>query len=547
MNISAVIKNIRNIMRQDKGINGDAQRIEQLGWMLFLKIFDAKDQELEVLDDTGNYVSPIPENLKWNNWAEDDEGITGEPLIKFIDQDLFQTLSQLTGDGKRYAIIRDVFAGNNNYMKSGQLFRQVVNELNKINFDATKDKQVFGQVYETILQELQNAGKSGEFYTPRALTEFIADRIKPQIGEKILDPASGTGGFLTACIDYMRKSGVDTIEERHQLQNNIKGMELKPLPHMLAVTNLILHDIEAPEIIYEDALLNIKNINKNTRVDAIVANPPFGGNVDDETAKTYPVKYQTKESADLFLVMMVDYLKKNGRAGIVLPDGSLTGDGVKARIREKLLQECRLHTIIRLPNSVFKPYAQVATNLLFFEKIKKPSDESADFATKEIWYYQHNLPKTQKSYSKTRPIKVEEFEPIKKWWVNREENELAWKVDFTKVLENAKTKAKPHFENSEKALKEASKLKRKIAEDKKKEKDVSKLETKLQEAETKAKIQKQTAESIYYSAFELDIKNPFVEAQENLDPKELLTKLNSLDKEITNLQTDLINELQNAI
>lgn len=547
MNISAVIKNIRNIMRQDKGINGDAQRIEQLGWMLFLKIFDAKDQELEILDDTGDYVSPIPENLKWRNWAEDDEGITGEELIKFIDQDLFQTLSQIAGDSKRHAIIRDVFAGNNNYMKSGQLFRQVVNELNKINFDATKDKQVFGQVYETILKELQNAGKSGEFYTPRALTEFIADRIKPQFGEKILDPASGTGGFLTACIDYMRKSGVDTIEKRHQLQNNIKGMELKPLPHMLAVTNLILHDIEAPDIIYEDALLNIKNINKNTRVDVIVANPPFGGNVDDETAKTYPIKYQTKESADLFLVMMVDFLKKNGRAGIVLPDGSLTGDGVKARIREKLLQECRLHTIIRLPNSVFKPYAQVATNLLFFEKIKNPSDENNDFATKEIWYYQHNLPKGTKSYNKTKPIKVEEFEPIKTWWNNREENELAWKVDFTKVLEDAKAKAKPHFENAEKAIKEASKIKRKIADDKKKEKGVSKLETKLQEAETKAKIEKQTAESIYYSAFELDIKNPFVEKQENLDPKELLTKLNSLDKEITNLQTDLINELQNAI
>ena len=561
MNISAVIKNIRNIMRQDKGINGDAQRIEQLGWMLFLKIFDAKDQELEVLDDTGDYVSPVPENLKWRNWAEDDEGSTGDELIKFIDQDLFQTLSQLTGDGKRHAIIRDVFAGNNNYMKSGQLFRQVVNELNKINFDATKDKQIFGQVYETILQELQNAGKSGEFYTPRALTEFIADRIKPQIGEKILDPASGTGGFLTACIEYMRKSGVDTIEERHKLQNNIKGMELKPLPHLLAVTNLILHDIEAPEIIYEDALLNIKNINKKTRVDAIVANPPFGGNVDDETAKTYPVKYQTKESADLFLVMMVDYLKKNGRAGIVLPDGSLTGDGVKARIREKLLQECRLHTIIRLPNSVFKPYAQVSTNLLFFEKIKNPSDESSDFATKEIWYYQHNLPKTQKSYNKTKPIKVEEFEPIKKWWDNRKESELAWKVDFTKVLEDAKTKAKPHFENSEKAIKEASKIKRKIADNKSKlKKDflnfkdlgslklkIAKLEKQQSEAETKAKIEKQTAESIYYSAFELDIKNPFIEAQENLDPKVLLNKLNTLDAEITNLQNDLINELQNAI
>ena len=216
--------------------------------MLFLKIFDAKDEELEDLDETGAYVSPIPENLKWRNWAENDEGITGDELIKFIDSELFRTLAELPGDGKRYAIIRDVFSGNNNYMKSGQLFRQVVNELNKIDFNTSKDKQVFGQVYESILQELQNAGKSGEFYTPRALTEFIADRVKPQIGEKILDPACGTGGFLTACIDYMRNAGVDILEKRTELQNSIKGMELKPLPYVLAVTNLILHDIEEPDL-----------------------------------------------------------------------------------------------------------------------------------------------------------------------------------------------------------------------------------------------------------------------------------------------------------
>ena len=286
--------------------------------------------------------------------------------------------------------------------------------------------------------------------------------------------------------------------------------------------------------------------------------------MDEETAKTYPVKYQTKESADLFLVMMTEFLKKNGRAGIVLPDGSLTGDGVKARIREKLLQDCRLHTIIRLPNSVFKPYAQVATNLLFFEKMKNPGDENTEFATKEIWYYQHNLPEGAKSYNKTAPIKVEEFEPIKQWWDNRVENELAWRVDFTKVLEDAKAKAKPHYDNADKATAEAQKIKQQIANEKGKLKDegkngnsdkekeklqkkIAKLETAQAEAETKARIEKQTAESIYYSAFELDIKNPHQAEEESHDPEHLLKKLNKVESEMQALQNELINELANAI
>ena len=256
MNVSAVVKSVRNIMRQDRGVNGDAQRLEQMGWMLFLKILDAKDEDMEDTDETGRYVSPIPADYQWRNWAANDEGMTGEELIEFIDRDLFPALSSLSHPtDQRAKLIRDVFSGNNNYMKSGQLFRQVVNELNKIDFHASDDRHVFGDVYESILKELQSAGSSGEFYTPRAVTDFMTQITDPKLGEKVLDPACGTGGFLTAAIEHIRRGGVNNLAQRATLQNTVHGFELKPLPHMLAVTNLILHDIEVPDIAYDDALL----------------------------------------------------------------------------------------------------------------------------------------------------------------------------------------------------------------------------------------------------------------------------------------------------
>jgi len=409
-------------MRQDKGLNGDAQRIEQLGWMIFLKIFDAKDEEMEFLDD-GEYVSPVPLDLQWRNWASDDEGITGEVLLNFIDNELFPKLKALPSTKKRALLIREVFEGNNNYMKSGTYLRQVINKLNEIDFGKDSDKHLFGEIYETILKELQSAGNSGEFYTPRAITEFVTTMVNPQLGDKVLDIACGTGGFLTNAIEHVRKTNeIDTLEKRETLQSSIRGIELKPLPHMLALTNLILHDIEVPDIIYDDALSKeYSSIKERDRVECILANPPFGGNVGEGMETNFPAKYRTKESADLFLVLMIQYLKNQGRAGIVLPDGSLTGDGVKARIREKLLTDCNLHTIVRLPNSVFQPYASVATNLLFFTKGE---------ATKKIWYYEHKLPTGQKSYSKTKPIKVSEFDALKKWWVDRKESEVAWQIDI---------------------------------------------------------------------------------------------------------------------
>ncbi|NKQ38708.1 MAG: N-6 DNA methylase [Methanosarcinales archaeon] len=427
-NLKGILDSIRKIMWTDTGLNGDAQRIEQLGWMLFFKIFSDKDKELEILSD--DYISPIPEELHWDAWAGNDEGITGDELQDFVDNKLFKQLKDLvippTNDvqTKRALIIREVFEGNNNYMKSGTNIRKVLNKLNEIDFNTTKDKHAFGELYETILKELQSAGKSGEFYTPRAITEFITEMINPQLGEKILDPACGTGGYLTAAIEHLKKQA-NSVEERQSIAKNIIGWEYKPLPYLLATTNLILHDMEVPNITFRDSLDQpLSSYTEKNRVNAILANPPFGGIVANNNEKNFPQNFRTKESADLFLILMIHLLKQGGRAGIVLPDGSLTGDGVKQRVREKLLNDCNLHTIIRLPNSVFQPYATVATNLLFFTKGEP---------TKEIWYYEHRLPEGQKAYSKTRPIKVKEFEPIKKWWNNRKESDISWKVSIDEI------------------------------------------------------------------------------------------------------------------
>ena len=413
-------------MWQDTGLNGDAQRIEQLGWMLFLKIFSDKDQELELLDDS--YTSPIPEQFHWQNWAGNDEGMTGDALLNFVDRELFPTLRNLdlsTGN-QRAVIVREVFEGNNNYMKSGINIRKVLNKLNEVDFNIAKDRHAFGEIYETILKELQSAGKSGEFYTPRAITQFITDIINPQLGEKVLDPACGTGGYLTCAIEHL-KTQANSVAERKSIEENIAGWEYKPLPYLLATTNLILHDIEVPNIRFGDALDQpLSNFTEKHRVNCILANPPFGGIVTNGNESNFPQTYRTKESADLFLILMIHLLKQGGRAGIVLPDGSLTGDGVKQRVRQKLLEDCNLHTIIRLPNSVFQPYATVATNLLFFTK---------GSPTKEIWYYEHRLPENQKAYSKTKPIQVKEFEPIRAWWNNRTESDVAWKVDISTIIE----------------------------------------------------------------------------------------------------------------
>jgi len=425
-NIGGVIKSIRDIFRKDPGLSGDAQRIEQLGWMIFLKLFDDKDQEKELLDP--KYKSPISSTFQWRSWAANDEGITGEELINFINNHLFPELKNLkvAADNKLGVIIRNIFDGTNNYMKSGTTFRQAINKLNEIDFNSSKEHHVFNAIYEDVLQGLATKKDTGEFYTPRAVTQFIIDMVDPKLGEKIADPACGTAGFLVCAIEHVRKQ-VNNIDDRRVLQETITGTELKPLPFMLSVVNLITHDIEVPQIVNTDALSReLTSIRQADRVDIIVANPPFGGVVGDGMETNFPLNYRTKESADLFLILFIQMLKNGGRAGIVLPDGSLTGEGVKARVRQKLLEDCNVHTIVRLPQSVFAPYATVNTNLIFFEKGKK---------TKDIWYYEHTLPEGQKAYSKTKPIRIEEFESLKTWWKNRKESEVSWKVSIDTIIE----------------------------------------------------------------------------------------------------------------
>ena len=387
--------------------------------MLFLKIFADKEAEAEIMKD--DYKSPLDDEYRWQNWAENDEGMTGDELIDFVNNKLFPYLQNLENDSNQQAlIIRNIFQDTYNYMKSGTLLRQVINKINEIDFNSSEDRHLFNDIYEQLLQSLQSAGNAGEYYTPRAVTQFIVDMVNPQLGEKVLDPACGTGGFLACAIEHLKKQ-TDTTKEGEILNNSIFGIEKKPLPHQLCTTNMILHGIDTPINIRRDNTLSkpINNISPVDRVDCIVTNPPFGGIEEDGIENNFPATYRTRETADLFLVYIMKMLKPQGRAGVVLPDGSLFGEGVKTRIKEELLQECNLHTIIRLPNGVFNPYTGIKTNLLFFKKGEP---------TREIWYYEHPLPDGIKNYSRSNPITIEEFLPEKKWWNNRVENEYAWNV-----------------------------------------------------------------------------------------------------------------------
>lgn len=427
MSVSTTVKTIQDIMRKDAGVDGDAQRINQLVWMFFLKIFDDRESEKELLED--NYHSPMPERLRWRNWAADAEGITGEALADFINNDLFKTLKGLTTPDPRAQLVRHVFEEANNYMKNGTLMRQVINKVNEIDFNRKSDLHLFGDIYEQILRDLQSAGNAGEFYTPRAVTQFMVEMVDPKLGEKVLDPACGTGGFLTNTIEHVRKRYVHSIEDDQILQASIKGVEKKQLPYFLCVTNLMLHGIDTPNQVSHDNTLSrpYRDYQPDDRVDAIVTNPPFGGMEEDGIEKNFPTSYSTRETADLFLVLITHLLREGGRGAIVLPDGTLFGEGVKTRIKEKLLTECNLHTIVRLPNGVFSPYTGIKTNLLFFTKGQP---------TKEVWYYEHPYPPGAKSYNKTKPIHIEEFKAEKAWWENRVESERAWRVSFETIAES---------------------------------------------------------------------------------------------------------------
>lgn len=432
MSVSGLVKSIQDIMRKDVGINGDAQRIEQLCWMFFLKIIDDQDKELELLKE--NYIAPIPKPLMWRNWAADSEGITGEELLDFINFDLFPELQRKSAiTGPRARIVRDVFEDANNFMKSGQLMRQVINKINEIDFNTLAEKQHFGDIYEKILKDLQSAGNSGEYYTPRGITSFMARLIDPKPGETLFDPACGTGGFLTCAITHMRREYIKRPEDEEKMQASLRAVEKKPFPHMLAVTNMLLHNIENPSFLRHDNTLARPYVSwgKSDRVDIVLTNPPFGGEEEHGIETNFPKHFQTRETADLFLALIIRILKPGGRAAIVLPDGSLFGEGVKTRLKEQLMEECNLHTIVRLPNSTFKPYASIGTNLLFFEKGEP---------TEEIWFWEHLVPTGQKHYSKTKPIRLEHLDDCAAWWggterLGRKENSRAWKVSVAEMKE----------------------------------------------------------------------------------------------------------------
>ena len=384
-----------------------------------------KEEEWELMDD--DYTPIIPEGLRWRDWAADDEGITGDELLDFVNNKLFKELKEMKLDensNPKAFIVKAVFEDSYNYMKSGTLMRQVINKLNEIDFTTQKDRHLFNDIYESILRDLQSAGNAGEYYTPRPVTQFMVDMVNPQLGEKVLDFACGTGGFLVCALEHLKKQ-VKNIEDEKTLQETILGIEKKPLPYMLAVTNLILHDIDVPKIRHDNSLTrNVRDYKPVDKVDIIVTNPPFGGIEEDGILVNFPQQFQTKETADLFMVLLMYLLKDNGRAAIVLPDGFLFGEGVKTTIKEKLLEEFNLHTIVRLPNGVFAPYTDINTNLLFLEKGKP---------TKEIWFFEHPLPEGYKKYTKTKPIRHEEFELEKQWWNNREENQYAWKVSIEEI------------------------------------------------------------------------------------------------------------------
>lgn len=437
-NVSGIIKSIQDLMRKDVGVDGDAQRISQLVWMFFLKIYDDREVELELTED--DYKSPIPEHLRWRNWAADPEGITGDELSDFVNMQLFPKLKtglNLQGpQGMRAKVVANVFEDAYNYMKSGTLIRQVINKISEINFNSKDDKQTFGTIYEQILKDLQSAGNAGEFYTPRAVTEFMVNRVNPKLDEVVLDPACGTGGFLTNIIDFKRTHYVKSPADEETLKSTIHGVEKKTLPHMLCTTNMILHGIDIPVNIRHDNTLSrpLRDYTSKDRVDVIITNPPFGGMEEDGIENNFPSTFRTRETADLFLLLIIHLLRQDGRAAIVLPDGFLFGEGMKTRLKEKLMTECNLHTIVRLPNGVFNPYTGIKTNLLFFTKGKP---------TKTVWYYEHPYPEGVKSYNKTKPMRFEEFQAEMDWWGNEEdnfaarvENEYAWKISAEDIANN---------------------------------------------------------------------------------------------------------------
>lgn len=591
MNLSSTIKSIQDIMRKDDGVDGDAQRLGQLTWMLFLKVFDQREEEWE--DDNPAYQSPLPERFRWRNWAAykaDADGkkkpqIAGSELISFVNNELFPSLKdKIDADrSPQHKVIREVFRDANNYMKSGPQMLAVIEKLEEaINFHDFKTRASLGDVYEQMLNDLRGAGNAGEFYTPRAITAFMADRVNPRLDkrETVMDPACGTGGFLTAAIDHLRNqlTTKSSAEDKRAIEDLIHGIEKKQLPHLLCTTNMLLHGIDVPSQIEHKNTLGIgwNEWSANDKVDCIITNPPFGGYEDDGVGSDYPADLRTRETADMFMALIIKkLLKENGRAAVVLPDGFLFGDGIKGTLKKLLLRDCKLHTIIRLPKGVFAPYTTIKTNLLFFTKGSTVDDGTEHFHTDIIWFYEHTYPSGYKSYSKTKPIRIEEFDPIKDWWGDEADNfakreqydadpditdKKAWKVDFKTKREQAEAAAQPHWQRAEELNNQATALEAEAkdlrnslvgstdaAYREKIDAQIAELRAQAEPLRLQARDAQAAGDRLYWPIFNLDLKNPNAPEEETHDPDLLLEKYKKLLGEIEETENQLKSELAAAL
>jgi type I restriction enzyme M protein len=583
MNLSSTIKSIQDIMRKDDGVDGDAQRLGQLTWMLFLKVFDQREQEWEddAKDQGKTYASPLPEAYRWRNWAAYVAGPDGKKapqkspseIIGFLNNALFPALKELDANGgPQYKVIRSVFEDANNYMKSGTQLLAVIEKLEEsINFHDFKTRANLGDVYEQLLNDLRGAGNAGEFYTPRAITQFMVDRVNPRLRkrERVLDPACGTGGFLTATIDHFRQqlSSRSSARDRSEIDQLVGGIEKKQLPHLLCTTNLLLHGVDVSGQVVRANTLSIgwNEWHADQRVNCVITNPPFGGYEDDTVGAGY--HHPTKETADLFMQLIVKLLEEHGRAAVVLPDGFLFGDGIKAEIKRRLLQQCNLHTVIRLPKGVFAPYTTIKTNLLFFTKGATVDDGTEHFHTETIWFYEHRYPPGYKSYSKTKPIRFEEFKPEQDWWgseaddfADRVVNEVAWQVDFKTKRVQAEAAAKPHWDRAEalnnqvavveaqaRDMRNALAGSTKAAHREKMEAQIAALRDQAEPLRLQARDAQVAGDRLYWPIYNLDIKNPNAPEEESHDPDVLLEKYKTLLGQIDETENQLKSELAAAL
>jgi type I restriction enzyme M protein len=594
MNLSSTVKSIQDIMRKDDGVDGDAQRLGQLTWMLFLKVFDQREIEWERNTEKKDekYVSPIPEDYRWRNWAEMDDNGQGKKshkktpteIITFINNELFPALKDGidVSQSRQHKVIKNVFEDANNYMKSGPLMLAIIEKLEEsINIDDFTIRSNLGDVYEQLLNDLRGAGNAGEFYTPRAITQFMAQMVNPRLdkSETVIDPACGTGGFLTAAISHFLAQGKETREEKlRRIEKLIYGIEKKQLPHLLCTTNMLIHGIDIPDQIDHKNTLGKpwKDWSTEEQYNCIITNPPFGGYEDDGIGSDYPANLRTRETADMFMALMIKkLLKDNGRAAVVLPDGVLFGGGIKGKLKELLLSECNLHTIVRLPKGVFAPYTTIKTNLLFFTRkgvidnasASASASASDDFATENIWFYEHPYPAGYKSYSKTKPIRIEEFDLEKAWWGSeendfseREENKFAWKHPFKEKRAEAIQAAQPYWDKAEQLNDQASELGNQVfalresltgTKNAKKREQVNRKIAELQAKAEPLLLQAKDAEAegdrLYWPIYNLDIKNPNATEEESLDPVVLLEQYKKLLGAIEETEYTLKSELAAAL